>query len=395
MTVTDIKETETAIPEGSLAASALLRAVMAVKPVAKPTYRRGTAQTLPGRIRLDWTDEALTVTASDGETWASYEVCSAICTSPGSAVVQASVLASAAKTAGKITVSSADDGQVRPPQVRFTTDAGTTLLHRSADGWPQVPMTPADTDGSWTAWSIDPAHVREVLPAASTDVGRPVLQAIAFQPGAMVATDSYRLHYVEAGVPDYPNLLIPEHALRWIAKEQESVSLSATSDERPVVRISGGAQTWVVRTVDGAWKSNKIGEPKTYRPPEFPKWRHFLPDFTPSVLKIDRAEILRCVRHCMSIAPVQSEIPVVLNVTAGAVAFSRSIPMMCSLAATAVAKLDGPRISVAFNGRYLRDAVAAGHGDTVTMGLRTPIDPVPVTDDGTCARLIVPVHINN
>jgi hypothetical protein len=199
MTVTETKEAETAIPEGSLAASALLRAVMAVKPVAKLTHRRGLPA-LHGRIRMDWTEDALTVTASDGETWASYEVRSAICTSPGSAVIQASVLASVAKTAGKISVSSADDGPVRPPQVRFTTDAGTTLLHRSADDWPQVPMTPADTDGSWTAWSIDPAHVREVLPAASTDVGRPVLQVIAFQPAAMVATDSYRLHYVETGI---------------------------------------------------------------------------------------------------------------------------------------------------------------------------------------------------
>jgi DNA polymerase III sliding clamp (beta) subunit (PCNA family) len=385
MTTTTDERTTTTL-EGTVAASSLLRAIGAVKPLAKPTYRKGKT-TLPPRIRLDWTDDAVTVSATDGEAWASYRIDSAVCTGPGTVIIQASLLAAVAKTTGKVAITASSDDQVR-----FTSVAGTTLLRHSPDAeWPATPDVPTDT-----AWPVDPAHVRAVLPAASTEDARPILEAVAFQLGAIVATDSYRLHYIDGDLPDYPDLLIPGHALRWVAKETEPVSISATTEVRPVVRISGGAQTWTVKTTDGGWHKQADTGERVQDRAEYVNWRK-LPEMHPATshLIIDRAEILRAIRHCMSISTPSSwtPIPVIMAMSATSVQFTRNVPDVCALETSAVAKLDGQEMTIAFGGRYLRDCIAAGSGDTVTIGFSDPITAALVTDNGPCVRLLMPVRV--
>jgi DNA polymerase-3 subunit beta len=342
-------------------------------------------------IRLDRAEDALTLTATDSTAWASYRISSAVCAQPGSVIVQASLLAAVAKTTGKVGISAkaVPFGHVTD-QVVFVTDAGTTTLRQYPDDdWPTAPRTPADEQESWVAWSVDPAHIRAVLPAASHEDSRPLLTCVAFQPGVMVATDSYRLHAIDGGLPDWPELFVPAIALRWVAKEQEPVWLCATEDGK-VIRISGGAQTWVTRAVDAgtAWSEDK----KARVPAKYPAWRSLIPTNQTSHLTIDRAEILRAVRHCLSIVPGTVD-PIKLEAKHGGIRFVRTISDVCTLEASTVGKLDGPEITVAFNGSYLRDCVAAGSGDSVTIHMSDPIRPGTITDDGPAVRLLMPVRI--
>lgn len=386
---TAVATRQTTRPEGTVAASALLRAVMAVKPLAVPTYRK-KQPAIPPRIRVDWTIDALTVTATNGEAWASYRIESAVCVTPGSVVIQAGLLATVARTVGKITVHA---GEPVPegvsPDLVVMSEAGTSRIRTMPfTDWPEEPEVP-----DAPTWPVDPSHLRAVLSAASTETSRPILQAIAFQDGAMVATDSYRLHYIDGGLPAYPGLLIPESALRWVAKETEPVLMVATSDIRPVVRIVGGSQAWTVRTADGGWHKHADTGERVQDRADYVAWRK-LPEMYPTTnrLTIDRTEILRAIRHCLSIMPGTVD-PIKVEVKHDGIRFVRTISDVCTLEASTVGKLDGPEIAVAFSGSYLRDAIAAGSGDSVTVHMFDPIRPAVITDDGPCRRLLMPVRL--
>jgi DNA polymerase III sliding clamp (beta) subunit (PCNA family) len=371
--------TETkSIPSGRVAASALLRAVRAVKPVAKPTRKRG-ASLIPARIHLHWTEDTLTVSATDGAIWASYRIESAPMTAAGSCALPASLLATVAHTTGTITIRPVGDDQVS-----FTSASGTITL-RVAPGDDRL-RVPEFYDDAPT-WPVDPAHIRALLPAVSDDLSRPILNCVAFQDGAMVATDSYRLHFIDTGVPAYPTglcahgtgLPVPKDGLRWVAKESGPVTLSATSNGRHV-QLTGGAQTWIVATEQGSTG--------------FPDWRRLIKQSaSPNHLVVDRSELLAAVRHCNRIKADPVAYPLKLDLTARSVRAYRTIPDVVTMESTVVARWDGPDTTTAFTGAYLADCLAVGLGDTATIGInaKNPRQMSLITDDSPCRRILMPV----
>lgn len=186
---------------------------------------------------------------------------------------------------------------------------GSVILSDAQDGFLRVengictdlPVSaaPVAPTAEWgPGHGVDLATVADVAVAASRDEARPILTGVLFDGGDVVATDSYRLHWVEAG-GSFPTVLVPSRAFGFLPKVG-TAQMSAGKVTRPgtpyaeyvggskmaggtrvvhettvttdAVRITAGAVTVTVRTIDG----------------DFPNWRQLVPTNQPHALTVDR-----------------------------------------------------------------------------------------------------------
>ena len=239
--------------------------------------------------------------------------------------------------------------------------------------------TPA-VDG--TGFEVESAVLAAVLPAASNDDGRPILEQVAVESEYVVATDSYRLHAHPVDLDVLVNdagkrqVLLPAFVLRPLVKVASKVKV-VFDGNGTFLRLEGGPVRFTVKTYQGA----------------YPGWKLFDKRASPTTLTVDRPALLAALRHCLTISswypypvhfkPVPNGVRLHRGPTTGEWALEQAIPCQWT---------GGPFV-FAFNGPYLADAVNAGYGPTVTFGLSSAILPATVSDDSPCRRLLMPVRL--
>lgn len=217
----------------------------------------------------------------------------------------------------------------------------------------------------------------QILFASAVDEGRPVLTGILTdsKDGKLdfVATDGFRLAHRQVDLPkDSPQFrsLIPrktyEEVLRILAEEEvDQVTISTTENQNQAVFTLG--QTIVSsRLIEG----------------NFPLWEKIIPTKMVNRSLVEKEELLKAIKLAAIFAKNEANI-LVLNTQKGSLKLSSSAKELGSQQNEVEGEVEGEDLQVAFNTRFLQDAIS-----------NTPSTQVMIEFSGSLsAALIKPVGV--
>lgn len=225
----------------------------------------------------------------------------------------------------------------------------------------------------------------KILFAASIDSSRPALSGILFQKKddtfTIVATDGYRLsleEIEESGEKAFDTLLIPSRLLKEALNifEDEETSLYLSGKNNQIIFEQDGTLL-VGRTIDA----------------QFPNYEKVIPTDTTTVVNVDREELLKAVKLCAIFARDAANIITMSLQKDGVVVTAKST----SLGENTVlveGKLTGEENQIAFNARYLLDALSNIVENDITLSMTGPLNPGVFRIQGNThfLHLIMPIR---
>ena len=229
--------------------------------------------------------------------------------------------------------------------------------------------------------------------SAAGDDSRPVLAGVAIigrgETYDVAAADGFRLAIRAIDKPlgapsDLDALIVPGHALRHVAKvlptDDEPVAISVAPN---LMKFDVGQTTFVTRLVEG----------------QFPDYTRVIPQETPLRVVANRLDLVQAVKMARVFGKQNSEI-VRLHVdteTAQVTVSASGSEIGDGSSTVELSEILGDPMKVAYNGRYLLDALEHLRGDQVELccsGATTPglIRPLGEEHDRVLF-VIMPMHI--
>lgn len=269
----------------------------------------------------------------------------------------------------------------------ITTNFSSQINGISASEFPAIPLSGTEMI------RINPQSLVQVLPqvtyAAAVDEGRPVLAGILieFKDKIMelVATDGYRLAYRSIPVDDRDKfkVLIPrrtlEEVLRLITEEETDNLVISTSDDANQIIFTFGSTQLSSRLIEG----------------QFPNWEKIVPTETKSRVIVDRSEILKAVKLASVFARSEANI-VKLLTGSSKLTLSSQAKELGSQQKEIGAQCEGEEMEIAFNVKFLQEALQALSGTQVTLELSGPLSAAilkPVGGEGA-THIVMPVNLS-
>jgi DNA polymerase-3 subunit beta len=289
---------------------------------------------------------------------------------------------------------------VNPNTCTLTVKCGKSSTEIKGIDAGEFPPMPARLETSTAVYRSDTlkAMFERVTFAASTDEARPVLQGVhtarTRERVTMCATDGFRVSVVtgeDCGPSEgTQTALLPAGALKTVA--------ALTDPKRPedvLFEIDGAraiyqGDTWMVvtQTIDG----------------NFPNWRVIEPKRFKTTATLPRALTLAALKQADVIARNANGVVKlgfrpddglmgVMDVTASSEERGEFGTTL------ALAELEGPTLEIAFNLRYLREAIEAVTGETVRLEMSDNKGPARITDAGEepdaagYKNILMPMHI--
>lgn len=307
---------------------------------------------------------------------------------PGTVLAPAALLTQVVKALPSGTV----EIEQRPGSKTITVRARQALFELQAlrDGdFPRLPdVADFDADVVELPAELLARLISRVMPAASSDDDRPLLQGIRLVVrGAdieLVATDSYRLAVASARLPDDGSVelqaTIPAVALAEVgrllhsAEPEETVSV-AVSGRQIVIRTGGGVVS--SRLIDGA----------------YPNWRALMPTDMPHHVLLDANATLETVKRIGLLAVKNT--PLKLSFADGELTVTARSPDVGEADEALPVPYHGEPMTCGFNSTFLRDGLAAAaHDGQVRLNLATPLRPILLTPpqaaiDGIAVRYLL------
>lgn len=240
---------------------------------------------------------------------------------------------------------------------------------------------------------IEPAVLLKSLPqiafAAAVDDGRPILTGILTEIGGkklqLVATDGYRLAHKEVETPCDSNFkaLVPRRTLEEVARliseeETDKVAISTSLDQNQIIFQFGNTQV-----------SSRLIEGK------FPAWEKIIPTQFKSRVVIERSEVLKAVKLASVFARSEANIVRLQNLPQKLVLTSEA-KEIGSQKKEVEASSEGEEINIAFNGKFLQDALAAFNSSQATLELSGSLSAAvikPIGEEGL-QYIIMPVNLS-
>ena len=326
--------------------------VRALDFAARATSRKSTMPIL-GCVLLDADGDAQRVTGTDLDVAAVAHVTPTE-GAPITACIDARTLLAVVKALpdGDVTLSM-DSALLVVSGGRARTKLGTL----PASDYPKVPavdvaLSPVDA----AAWTAALAATRD---AVSHDETRHVLNAVCVSAGTWAATDGHRLHVAPGPSGDGPTVLLPRVGLAALDAVVAAGAASWGATASHVVAASAAGRV-VARLVDG----------------RFPDWRQVVPSQAPTwTLRVVAADLLAAIARVELATGASGMIR--LDATGGTLALSAETPEGSARDEVTTEDATGTgRIACA--GHYLRDAVRAVGGETVTLAATDEIAPMMV-----------------
>lgn len=232
------------------------------------------------------------------------------------------------------------------------------------------------------------ADIRKVVFAAAVDETRPVLAGVLLgeEKGKLrlVATDGYRLSLVisgEGGRGKLPSLIVPASALRELER--------GLKGEGPVQVFFDEAGKQVYFVQEGMILGSRLIEG------EFPDYARIIPEKTKTRVEVEKETLVQAVRAAATFARESANIV--------KVAIS---PKQVSLSASAAqtgegefqlpdAKISGQPTEMAFNYRFLLEALSAFDGERIALEASGSLAPAKFTDPEkpNFLHIIMPVRL--
>ncbi len=254
-------------------------------------------------------------------------------------------------------------------------------LRQLSEDFPKVALgggTGIEVEGEGIAEAI-----RQVVPAASTDLGRAVLTGVLVESSPervrMVATDSYRL-----ALRDLPAIgldaqgLLPARGLRELPNTVGASKVRVAFTSREGI-FSSETGTLRLRMIEG----------------NFPKYETLLPSQYPNQFVCDRDNLLATIRRMELVA--EDHYPIRLTIGEG----GAEVTVIRQDVGTATDFVDGDfqgesqNLVVAFNPRYLSDGVLATGADRVRLRIIDGMKPSVIDDPDRqeFLYLLMPVNV--
>ena len=230
----------------------------------------------------------------------------------------------------------------------------------------------------------------QVLFAAAIDEGRPVLTGILTNAAGgrldFVATDGFRLAHRRLDLAEDKvqfKSLIPrrtfEELLRIIAEEEvEEVKIALSENQNQVVFDLG--QTLVSsRLIEGT----------------FPAWEKIIPQQSVSRALVDKEEFQKAIKLAAVFAKNEANI-VVLTTTKGVLKLESHTKQLGSQENEIEGEVEGEQLQIAFNTKFLLDAVSNAPSSQIMMEFSGPLSAVLIKPIGVegLEYIVMPVRLN-
>ena len=329
----------------SALAGDMLRSLVIVKPAVSDTkavYAFAALTAEAGQLRIETTNGDLQIVAE----------LAADVTATGKVLLPATVLID---LAGKLVdehVSIAVEGS------EWATIESGELLARLRCGdlsaWPQTKTVHGE---GGQLGSSEAEAVGRILFAASADLSHPILTGVHFSDGHAVATDRYRIARIQTGMSG-PGGTVPAVTLREITRRSAEGYRVEFDDTQ--ASFTSGSRSWTLRLIQG----------------DFPDTAKYFSPTADSTLVFQRAELLQAVaatevaREEGGVIHLQRTGPTSVNVQAQ----HRELGEIQQK----VWASGNFSEEIAFNGKFLREALDAITEEELTMEITSPSQPVVI-----------------
>ena len=255
----------------------------------------------------------------------------------------------------------------------------------------EFPPGPRPDEGDRLEVALDDLvrAVEQTQMAASTDEARPVLTGVLVQVQGgsltLAATDGHRLavrKLAAAGSTDLEaSLIVPARALAELSRvlkgEPGKVEV-IVSKARNQVFLRAGSSELTSRLIDG----------------KYPNYSQVIPSKSSTTVRVSTAELTQTVR-AVSLFARDSANVIRLKAGAGALTLSAMTNEVGDSKAEMTANIDGTDIQIAFNARYVLDALGVIGEDEVELLFDGPLSPGLMRPPGKDHYLyvIMPVRV--
>jgi DNA polymerase-3 subunit beta len=372
-------------PRGSAGASPMKIEVrkadlgQAISTVSRATSLRSTLPIL-SNILFDAEEDSVRLTATDLDTGIRYTMRAKILES-GSLTVPAGILGDVISSLPN-EVLSLESGDER--LIVRCGKSGYTILTTPADEFPVVPEVTDDF-----ALTLPQGVLREILRqtvfAASKEESRTILMGVLFEftpTGGrkngggrlnVVATDTHRLAYrtTEAGsfgatLDAKRAVIVPAKPLaelvRFLSDLEEEVVRMHVTESHVQFTISksetGTSMTLVSRVSDG----------------QFPNYEKVIPKDAERKITCSAKEFASALRRVAIVARENAE-KAIFHTQSDRVIITAESPEVGKAREEVSIQMEGPDIEIAFNVRYLTEALGAIDGETITLEMTQPLSP--------------------
>jgi len=255
----------------------------------------------------------------------------------------------------------------------------------------EFPPGPRPDEGDHLSIPLDELMVaiEQTQMAASSDEARPVLTGVLLhidgQKQTLAATDGHRLAVralrASGGEGLDARLIVPARALAELSRafRGESGEVEVIiSKARNQVFFRAGTSEVTSRLIDGT----------------YPNYAQVIPSKSSTKIKASTAELTQTVR-AVSLFARDSANVIRLRSESGGLVLSATTNEVGDSRAELAAEVEGNEIQIAFNARYILDALSVIGGDEVELRFDGPLSPgmikIPGTEDYT--YVIMPVRM--
>ena len=267
-----------------------------------------------------------------------------------------------------------------------------------AEDFPPIPSVEGAATFTMTASALKEA-INQVVFAAAPDDTRPVLAGVLMRLAAgsltLAAADGFRLAVrsvdLPAGAPDL-QMIVPARTLSEVAR----LLPSDDGEEVTISTAPGGNQVYIAfarteitsRLIDG----------------QFPDYQRIIPNEAKTSVELSTSDFLRATRAASVFARDNSNIVRIectpskedAELALGSVLVKSTSAEMGDNEGRLDASVQGDEMQIAFNGRYLRDALEAIESPHVSLQITGPSSPgiiKPVGEPDGYLHVIMPMHV--
>jgi len=232
----------------------------------------------------------------------------------------------------------------------------------------------------------------QILFAAATDEGRPILTGILTKSEAgrldLVATDGFRLAHRKVSLDGDKILkcLIPRRTFEEVLRIIDEEDLGEDSD----IEISSSASSnQVVFKIGETTISSRLIEGI------FPSWEKIIPTEIKARTIVDRSSLLSAAKLASIFAKNEANV-LTLKLEKDKLILSSESKELGSQVNEVEAQVEGEELEIAFNAKFLIDALSAAGSSQLMMEFSGPLSPTlikPVGEEGL-EYIIMPVRLS-
>lgn len=259
----------------------------------------------------------------------------------------------------------------------------------SASEFPAIPVSEGEgVDFEKSAFLTS----QSILFAAAVDEGRPVLTGIlteASQDGlSFVATDGFRLAHrkvkLEKGLKTFKSL-IPRRTFEEVVR-----IISEEPDDIEIINISSSkSQNQIIFTIGGTIISSRLIEG------QFPSWEKIIPTQTTTRVLIEKENFLKALKLAAVFAKTEANI-IALTSKEGKLELKSQAKQLGSQQNEIDCQVEGEPIEIAFNAKFLTDAISACPSTQIMIEFSGPLSAClikPVGVEGL-EYIVMPVRLS-